>query len=151
MLAAPAAAIVRAMSITEQNEVTVRECFAQASARNYDALGEIVARDYVCHPGDVRGADGLAEMVSGYHAALSGLTVNVEHQFGAGDYVATRGTISGRHDGELMGAPPTGNDVSFDFVTISRCRGGRIEEEWELVDVAGLMRQVGALPAAAGG
>jgi predicted ester cyclase len=45
-----------------------------------------------------------------------------------------------------MGTPPSGRDVEFTSLTISRCRDGRIEEEWELVDVAGLMQQVGALP-----
>ena len=45
-----------------------------------------------------------------------------------------------------MGAPPTGSDVEFTGITISRCRDGRIAEEWELVDTLTLLRQVGALP-----
>jgi hypothetical protein len=40
--------------------------------------------------------------------------------------------------------------VSFSCLAISRCRDGRIEEEWELADVVGLLRQIGALPAMAG-
>ena len=64
--------------------------------------------------------------------------------------MATRTTIRGRHEGELMGAPPSGRDVEFSGLTISRCRDGKIEEEWELVDVVGLLRQVGALPELAG-
>jgi predicted ester cyclase len=60
--------------------------------------------------------------------------------------VATRSTIRGRHDGELMGAAATGRDVEFTALTISRCRDGKIEEEWELVDAVGLLRQIGALP-----
>jgi predicted ester cyclase len=48
-----------------------------------------------------------------------------------------------------MGTAPTGRDVSFSMLTISRCRDGKIEEEWELVDVVGLLRQVGALPSLA--
>ena len=48
-----------------------------------------------------------------------------------------------------MGAPPTGREVSFSALAISRCRDGRIEE-WELVDVVGLLRQIGGLPAMAG-
>ena len=31
-------------------------------------------------------------------------------------------------------------------ITVSRCEDGRIVEEWELVDVAGLLQQIGALP-----
>jgi hypothetical protein len=46
-------------------------------------------------------------------------------------------------------AAPTGRDVEFTGLTISRCRDGRIEEEWELVDTISLLQQVGALPEAA--
>jgi steroid delta-isomerase-like uncharacterized protein len=134
------------MSSSEDNKAAVRNCFAEASNGNFDALHEIVAPDYVIHPDEVRGADGLAAMVQGYRDALSGLNVTIEHQFTEGDYVATRTTIRGRHDGELMGTPPTGREVEFAGLTISRCRDGRIEEEWELVDVPGLLRQIGALP-----
>ena len=85
-------------------------------------------------------------MVQRYRAALSGLNVTIDHQFSSGDYVATRTTIRGRHEGEMMGAPPTGRDVEFGGLTISRCSDGRIQEEWELVDVPALLTQIGVLP-----
>jgi steroid delta-isomerase-like uncharacterized protein len=135
------------MSQSEANKSAVRDCFEQASRGNFDALDAIVSPDYVVHPEEVRGADGLAEMVQSYRNAFAGLNVTIEHQFTEGDYVATRSTIRGRHEGELMGTPPSGRDVEFTSLTISRCRDGKIEEEWELVDVPGLMQQIGALPA----
>ena len=134
------------MSTTEVNKAAVRDCFEQASQGNFDALHSIVTPDYVVHPDDVRGPDGLAERVQGYRDAFADLSVTIEHQFTEGDYVATRTTIRGRHEGDLMGAPPTGREVSFTCLTISRCRDGRIEEEWELADTVGLLRQIGALP-----
>jgi steroid delta-isomerase-like uncharacterized protein len=134
------------MSSSDQNKAAVRDCFEQASKGNFDALHQIVTADYVVHPEEANGPDGLAEMVQGYRSALANLSVSVEHQFTEGDYVATRCTIRGRHEGELMGTPPSGRDVEFTSLTISRCRDGKIEEEWELVDTVGLLRQVGALP-----
>ncbi len=134
------------MSATEANKAAVRDCFEQASQGNFDALHAIVSPDYVIHPEEVRGPQGLAAMVQVYRDALSGLNVTIEQQFTEGDYVATRTTIRGRHDGDLMGAPATGRDVEFGGLTISRCRDGKIEEEWELVDVTTLLRQVGVLP-----
>lgn len=134
------------MSSSEANKAAVRDCFENASKGNFDALPSIVTADYVAHPDEVRGPDGLAEMVRGYRDALAGLNVTVEHQFTEGDYVATRCTIRGRHDGELMGVPPTGRDVAFTSLTISHCRDGKIAEEWELIDAVGVMRQIGALP-----
>jgi predicted ester cyclase len=139
------------MSSTEENKAAVRDCFEKASQGNFDALEAIVARDYVLHPEEARGVAGLAEAVEGYRRALAGLNVTIDHQITEGDYVATRFTIRGRHDGDLMGAPPTGRDVEFSGLTISRCRDGKIEEEWELVDTLSLLGQVGALPEMARG
>jgi steroid delta-isomerase-like uncharacterized protein len=135
-----------AMSASEANKTAVKDCFEQASQGNFDALASIVTPDYVVHPEEARGASGLAEMVQGYRDAFSGLNVTIEQQFTEGDYVATRTTIRGRHDGNLMGTPPSGRDVEFMGLTISRCRDGKILEEWELVDITGLLRQIGALP-----
>jgi steroid delta-isomerase-like uncharacterized protein len=134
---------------TKENEAVVRACFENASKGNFDALDEIVTVDYVLHPEEVRGADGLKEMVQRYRDALSGLKVTIDQQFTDGDYVATRYTITGTHNGHLMGTPPSGKDVAFTGITISRCERGRIAEEWEITDVVGLLGQIGALPAMA--
>ena len=112
------------LDLRSRAEAAVRALFENASQGNFDALDEIVAPDYVLHPEEVRGADGLTEMVEGYRNALSGLSVTIDQQFTEGDYVATRFTIRGTHDGELMGTPPTGKHVAFTGITISRCEGG---------------------------
>ncbi len=131
----------------EDNKAAVRNCFANASKGNYDALQDIVSADYILHPEEVRGVDGLVGMVEQYRSSLDDLTVEIEQQFTEGDFVATRYTIHGTHGGDLMGIAPTGKDVSFSGLTVSRCADGKIVEEWELTDTLSLMRQVGALPA----
>ena len=137
------------MGSSEENKATVRSCFENASQGNFEALDEIVAPDYVVHPEEARGPDGLREMVERYRTALSGLRVTIDQQVTEGDHVATRFTIRGTHDGDLMGAAPTGKDVVFTGITISRCQDGRIVEEWEITDTVGLLGQIGALPAMA--
>ena len=137
------------MGSSEENKATVRSCFENASQGNFEALDEIVAPDYVVHPEEARGPDGLKEVVERYRAALSGLRVTIDQQFSEGDHVATRFTVRGTHDGDLMGTAPTGKDVEFTGITISRCQDGRIVEEWEITDTVGLLGQIGALPAMA--
>ena len=117
------------MSTTEDNKTAVRACLENAAKGNFDALPAVVSPSFELHPAGIRGVDGLTEMVQGYRDAIADLRVTIEHQFAEGDYVATRSTLSGRHDGELMGTPPTGREVSFSMLTISRCRDGKIEEE----------------------
>jgi predicted ester cyclase len=139
------------MSSTDENQAAVRACFEHASRGDFDALADVVAPQYVLHPEEVQGVDGLREMVEGYRRALSGLRVTIDHQIADGDYVATRFTIRGTHDGNLMGTPPTGREVAVTGITISRCEDGRIVEEWELTDTMALLGQIGALPEMARG
>jgi predicted ester cyclase len=153
MLGAPVGEILRTpdrrssiMSSSEANKAVVRNLFESASKGDFGVIHDFLTPAYVCHPEEARGVEGLTEMVEGYRSAFADLRVTIEHQFTEGDYVATRATIRGRHDGDLMGTPATGRDVEFTSLTISRCRDGKIDEEWELVDTVGLLRQVGALP-----
>jgi predicted ester cyclase len=127
------------MTTQEQNRAIARDCYAQAAAGNFDALPGLLGDDYVMHPEGIRGADGLAQMVQGYRESVPDMTVTVDHQFGEGDYVLSRFTIRGRH--------VTGHDVEFTGLTVSRHGDdGRIEEEWEIVDVMTLLGQIGQLP-----
>jgi len=134
------------MSSSEDNKAAVRACFEEASKGNFDAFDDLVTADYVVHPEEAHGPEGLKAMVEGYVNALNGLRVRIDQQFTEGDYVATRYTITGRHDGDLMGIAPTGRDVEFTGITISRCENGRVAEEWEITDAVTLLGQVGALP-----
>jgi steroid delta-isomerase-like uncharacterized protein len=136
---------------TEQNKEIVRRCYALASAGDAAGLEQILQPDFVIHaPEDHHGVDGLLEMVAPVKAGLPDLRVTIDAQFADGDYVTTRFTAQGTHDGNLFGTPATGRDVALTGITISRCVEGRIAEEWELVDAVGALQQVGALPAPAG-
>ena len=139
------------MSTIEERAATARALFEHASRGELDAFPRLVAPEFVIHSGaeDHHGPDGLAEMVEGYRQVLAGLRVTIEHQFGDGDYVATRFTVHGRHEGEFLGAPPTGRDVSFGGITISRFEDGRLVEEWEEIDALTLLGRLGVLPAPA--
>ena len=139
------------MGSGEDSEAAVRAFFAVAEDGNLDALDAIVSPDYVLHdpssPEEVRGVQGARDLVTMYRNAFGGLRVTIEHQFSDGDYVATRFTARGRHEGEFMGVPPTGSEVTVACMTISRCRDGKVVEEWELSDTLGALQQIGALPA----
>jgi predicted ester cyclase len=63
-----------------------------------------------------------------------------------GDRTVTRWSAAGTHRGELMGIPPTGRAVTITGIIATRFEGGRAVEEWEEMDLLGLMRQLGAMP-----
>lgn len=138
------------MGNIEDNTAAVNGFFAVATHGDLDALDALVSPDYVMHdpsaPEEARGLEGAKAFVQGYREALGPISVTIDHQFADGDYVATRFTARGRHEGELMGVAPTGAEVTITGLCISRCEDGKVVEEWEIVDQLGLMRQIGALP-----
>ena len=137
------------MANSEENMAAVRGVFHTLEHGDFDALDTIVSPDYVLHdpsmPEQVRGVAGLKEMIEEYRNGF-GLRVTIDHQFADSEFVATRYTARGRHDTEFMGIPPTGREGTASGICISRCRDGRIVEEWEVWDTLGLLQQMGAVP-----
>ena len=60
-----------------------------------------------------------------------------------------RFTMTGRHVGEFMGVPATGNDIALPGITILHFEGQRVVERFSQADMLGLMTQLGAIPAPA--
>lgn len=135
------------MTSSEQNYAAVRGIFETLEHGNLAALDAIVSPDYLLHdpsmPEEVRGVEGAKEMIATYRSAF-GLRVTIEHQFGYGDYVATRYTAQGTHDSEFLGVPPTGRELTAAGICISRCRDGKVVEEWDLWDTLGVLEQMRA-------
>jgi predicted ester cyclase len=67
-------------------------------------------------------------------------------QVAEGDVVVSRIVGKGVHAGELLGIPATNKDVETDGIAIHRVRDGKIVEYWSVVDVAGILQQIGVLP-----
>ena len=71
----------------------------------------------------------------------------VEDMVAEGDKVATRKTFHGTHQGEFMGIPPTGQQVSTGLIDVVRIVDGKVVEHWSMGDNLGLMQQLGVIPA----
>jgi predicted ester cyclase len=69
-----------------------------------------------------------------------------EDMLAVDDKVITRYVPRGTHRGEYMGAAPTGKEVAFTGINISRLEGGKIVESWGNSDQLGWLRQIGVVP-----
>ena len=58
----------------------------------------------------------------------------------------TRWAVRATHQGEFMGVPATGKQVTFTGISIMRCANGKNVEAWNQMDLLGLMQQLGAIP-----
>jgi hypothetical protein len=62
------------------------------------------------------------------------------------DRVATQWSFIGTHNGELMGIPRTGKQITASGITIQRFADGKIAEGWTNFDLLGLLQQLSVIP-----
>ena len=79
-------------------------------------------------------------------SAFPDLHFAVEEQITEGDKVLTRFEWTGTHRGAFIGIPPTSRPVKVWGMVIDRLEGGRIKDTRILMDMLGLMIQLGVFP-----
>lgn len=95
------------------------------------------------------GVAGTKQCVLALRRAFPDLCATVEDEIAEGDRVVQRLTLSGSHRGECYGLAPTGRRATWQLVAIQRIGlDGKVAEHWCSPDLFGLLRQLGALPAA---
>ena len=137
----------------DTNTEIVRRLNVEPWDGNLGVIDELAAPNYVGHDPateEQRGPDAIKEFVSGYLAAFPDGKITIEEQLAEGDLVATRWIGRGTHQGELMGIPPTGKQVTVTGITISRVEKGKVVEEWSNWDTLGMLQQLGVVPELAG-
>jgi steroid delta-isomerase-like uncharacterized protein len=132
------------------DEMTTRldEAIAAWNRGDLDAYLTLYDDDVTLHgyspqPLDRHAVRGFYE---GIFAGLPGSQIEVVDAFGSGDRIVARFVQRGRHDGVLMGVPPTGRDVELNGITVLAFRDGRVVERWAVADMLGLLVQIGASP-----
>lgn len=139
--------------MSEENKAIAARGFEVYSTGDYDIIDEVTSPDYVGHdpalPEPMRGPEALKAQAAGYRAAFSDLRLTVDQQIAEGEYVVTRWTGRGTHDGELLGVPPTGKSVEATGISIARIVDGKVVEDYTEWNALGLMQQVGAIPSTA--
>ncbi len=136
---------------TEDNKATVRrfyeEVFNKKNIAGVDAFVGPNAIDHGLPPGLSTGVEGTKQFIGMYLAAFPDLHVTVEDLIAEGDTVTSRWTTRGTHQGELMGIPPTGKQVTVTGIEIYRFAGGKSVEHWLEFDALGMLQQLGVIPA----
>jgi steroid delta-isomerase-like uncharacterized protein len=93
------------------------------------------------------GPQQIAAVYARQIAAIPDSVVRVDRMVAEGDMVVVEWTLSGTHRGRLMGIPATGKPVSFKGVSMLRYRKNLVVGDTRVWDLAGLLRQIGLLPA----
>jgi predicted ester cyclase len=134
----------------QQNKRTIERLYEEVvNQGRLEVLDEICQPDHVEHnpfPDQLQGVEGLKQRASMVRAAFDP-HFTLEHVLADGNKVAVMWTNRGTNTTEWMGMPPTGKSFAIQGVDIFLLRDGRLAEHWDVVDVYGMLVQVGAIPA----
>jgi steroid delta-isomerase-like uncharacterized protein len=137
-------------AVAEKNKVLERRAWEEVwNQGNLAAVDDIFATNYIGHnPGmpPVSGTEGYKQFFTIYSTAFPDMHYAIEDMVAEGDKVATRWTMTGTHQGELMGIPPTGVRITVTGISMSRFADGKLAEGWNSYDILGMMQQLGVIP-----
>ena len=127
-------------------EGRVREFWQQAfNGRNLELIDDFTAPEFVNRnalPGTPAGPEGHRQVVERLWEAFPDAHFEILHLASDGDTVICIGTMSGTHEGTLLGVPATGRKVEWRQCHLYRFDdSGRAVEHDAIRDDASLLRQ----------
>ena len=94
--------------------------------------------------------DGNRAFYQSVWTAFPGSQLVIDETIAEGDVLAARFHLTGEHNGEFMGVPPTGRSIVLAGQTMLRFRDGKVVERWSTSDLLAVLMQLGAFPPPAG-
>jgi steroid delta-isomerase-like uncharacterized protein len=130
------------------NVRTAKRVFLESMADGrFDRLNEIYGANFVAHGAsrDYTLEQDTADMRA-WRSAMPDLRVTVARTVAAGDLVAVHWKLKGTNTVAAGGMPGKGARLGVEGMTFFRFSSGRIVEEWTVLDVAMLRKELGERP-----
>lgn len=109
-----------------------------------DVLAEsIVLRSPTVPGGEAHGRDAVEELVRGMHSAFSNFEMTVDDMLTGDGKAMVEWTMSGTHEGEFRGAPPTGSEIEITGMSKILIADGKVQEDRIYVDSKEMFEQLG--------
>jgi steroid delta-isomerase-like uncharacterized protein len=126
----------------------VREFNKGINQGDREAMYNVMGEDYVFHTflGTIRGRDDVYKNLMEMREVFPDLEVTIDTQVADSDYVVNRVRMTGTHEGEFVGIPPTHKKVETTGIGMFRFEGDKIVEHWAEWNVMAVLGQLGALP-----
>jgi predicted ester cyclase len=103
---------------------------------NLKVVRELFAEDYVLHAvgEDFRGHKFIEGLIAELTGAFPDLRVEVEPLVADADRITWLRTNRGTHKGNFMGVPPSGRNLTWRDMVVTRFARGKVAEEWVVSD-----------------
>ena len=129
---------------------SARHFYELINSGDLDQFIGLLADDFVEHeetlvPGS--GREAVKQLFAMMQSAFPNMRWEPEEVLVDGDRAVARVRFNATNDGEFMGMPATGKNVSIQVIDIIRfSEDGLAREHWGVLDMMGLMQQLGAVP-----
>ena len=130
------------------NKATTLRLYDEVFSKgDFDLGDELLSDDFVEHeelpPGIPSGKAAPRTLMTMMRDAFPDFQATVEELLEDGDKVIARVRFSGTHQGEFMGIPSTGRQFDIVAIDILEFRDGLAVAHWGVMDMAGMMEQLG--------
>ena len=137
------------MSVQDDNKALVRRFIDFINNDNLAPIDDFFATTYTYHNSsapDVKDLAGVKAFNAMAYGAFPDIRFTIEDMVAEADKVVYRASACGTHKSEFMGIPPTGKQVTFTSIVISRIANGKFQEDWESLDGLYVLQQLGVFP-----
>lgn len=125
----------------------------EAVMNDYEALwngdfskADVLAESVVVRSpttGVVQGREDVEQMIRDMHSAFPDFHITTDDMLAGDETVMLEWTITGTHEGEYMGAPPTGRELEVTGMAKVRIDNGQIQEDHIYSNPQEIMEQLG--------
>lgn len=137
---------------TQDSEDLFRQTFDALNDREFDAFAATHADDVVLHDHEetIHGIDAVVEHEQTLYEAFPDMEYRLEEIVAEGPIAAARWTVTGTHEREFEGIPPTNATIEVPAQGMVHAEDGAITEVWLTYDRLGIMQQLGVVDAPTG-
>lgn len=120
------------------------------NTRDWKTESGFRSADFRAYLSGIKGAMDSAAwsaFMSGFTSAFPDSQISVESCMAEGDTAVARWILTGTHQGEFQGIPPTLRAVKFGGIEVNRFVNGKLVEHHCNFDNIAMLQQIGAIPA----
>ena len=127
------------------NKAIARRFYDAMNEGKLEIIDEVIDENLIEHdesPGLTPNREGVRQFFQMVRTAFPDFSMTIEDMIAEGDKVFIRAKMKGTQQGEFMGIPASGKQMTVPFADIVRFSGGRVVEHWGITDTGAMVRQL---------